>query len=105
MNGLIGAMENTWVCPDHGFGTNSPKMWGLHKKEHHEGKDPRPKPRPEDEPQGSEGIVRAVRLIREERARFAMEAAKIAVEASRVAQEIERLDNVLGLLTNTQVTP
>lgn len=40
IDGLPKAMKKRWFCEEHSYGTNGPKTWGLHKKEHHGGKDP-----------------------------------------------------------------
>lgn len=40
LDGLSKAMNMRWFCEEHGFGTNGPKPWGIHVKEHHSGADP-----------------------------------------------------------------
>ena len=68
---ILGEREKTayrWWCEAHGFGTNGPKPWGQHKKEHHEGKEPVQKPK--NVKPKAEAIAEVMKLLRAEEAKI-----------------------------------
>jgi hypothetical protein len=83
-------MEKRWACKEHGFGTDGPKQWGLHVKEHHAGIDPlkpevkRPEKKRPEEPKDKAGVDLAVAVLRGER--------------MKLAQDLDRLDSALRIL-------
>lgn len=90
LNGLSRAMDKRWFCKEHGFGTDGPKHWGIHLKEHHGGQDPtKPARKKPEDPNDKVGVERAVQVLREER--------------KRLAQDLERVDSALKILETKQV--
>lgn len=68
---ILGEREKTvyrWWCEAHGFGTNGPKAWGQHKREHHEGKEPAEKPK--NVKPKAEAVAEVMKLLRAEEAKI-----------------------------------
>lgn len=92
LNGIFRAMGKKWFCQAHGYGTDGPKMWGIHVKEHHEGVDPRKPFRKQlREPKEPEAVAHAVELLRAEQHKMRQE---ILVKG----QDIERLESAIKIL-------
>lgn len=81
IDGLSKAMKNRWFCEEHKFGTNGPKMWGLHKKEHHDGKDPMAGVKRIRNimpvPDNKDGIQQAIAVLTAEKQRLLAEAERM----------------------------
>lgn len=79
-----------WWCEEHGFGTNGPKPWGVHKREHHEGK--QPAAHVEKKPK-EEVMAQVKRLLHGELSRLEVEKGKISAEMIRIQAAIKNLDS------------
>lgn len=78
-----------WWCEAHGYGTDGPKAWGHHKKEHHDGDEPLQKPK---ELRRKEGVVEILRLLRAEAVRIDGEIATLKMTLVRVKGAIGTLE-------------
>lgn len=78
-----------WWCEEHSFGTNGPKPWGFHKKEHHDGKEPPEKPEKKKE----EAMAQVRRLLRGELSRLEIEERKMLSEKNRIMAALKCLDS------------
>lgn len=84
-------MEKKWVCEEHGFGTDGPKHWGIHVKEHHDGVDPRKPVKKLSKPIGAVAVSKAVGLLRDEKER-------LEHSISRLKQDVERMASAIKIL-------
>jgi hypothetical protein len=93
----ISAIKNSaayrWWCEEHQFGTNGPMPWGVHKKEHHRGKEPVGKPPQEKRRHHQATVVPEVlKLLRGELQRLQVEQTRIEGEAGRISAAIRALE-------------
>lgn len=96
-------MKRNWYCAEHKYGTDGPKPWGLHKKEHHNGMDPcKPAKKMPEEPVGEDAVDKAIGLLEGERERLVVE---LEAEKLRTQEEIMRLDAALKILKEKQPKP
>lgn len=74
-------MAYRWWCEEHQFGTDGPKPWGWHKKEHHAGETPAC-----TDKNGPDVVGSVLGLLRQEKARLDRETARInaAIKALEV---------------------
>jgi hypothetical protein len=89
LNGHPMAIDKKWVCQEHNFGTDGPKVWGIHVMEHHAGVDPRPPKEPP--PVGPAAVIKSIALLRSEKER-------VKVEIARLGQDVERVDSAIKIL-------
>jgi hypothetical protein len=78
-----------WWCEAHGFGTDGPKAWGQHKREHHGGNEPVKKA---NEPRRKEGVEEIMRLLRAEAVRVEGEIARQQMALVRVKAALAALE-------------
>lgn len=91
LDGLSNAMNKKWFCPEHGFGTDGPRAWGVHKRDHHDGQDPVRVDKRLKEPEGKEAVVAALKLLRTERVRLRKEKARVNADLERVESALKCL--------------
>lgn len=75
-----------WWCPEHRFGTDGPKVWGWHKKEHHEGKDPA---KDKDACVSGDVVDKAISILRAEKSRLEKDLRRVDAALRAVEQSCE----------------
>lgn len=85
-----------WWCEEHQFGTNGPRPWGDHKKEHHGGGEPVGKISQEVRKKKQENVIpEVVKTLRGELGRLGIERVKIEMEETRICAAIKALESDL----------
>lgn len=91
IDGRSDYMDKKWFCPEHQFGTDGPRAWGVHKRDHHNGQDPVRVDKRLKEPEGPEAVRAAIKLLKSERGRLAKERVRVERDLSRVESAIKCL--------------
>lgn len=85
-----------WWCEKHEFGTNGPRPWGEHNKEHHGRKQPKEGSHPELQKKEDVMVPEVLRLLKCEVVRLETERSKVDMEMARVKAAIKVLETEVG---------